>query len=178
MELLHYSRMNSPIGTLLLATSAKGLAVLSFGPDPPAKLGGLGVNWFESAEATATAQQQLLEYFAGKRREFSLSLDLRGTEFQRECWQQLLRIPYGKTRSYGEIARAIGRPNAFRAVGQSNHQNPVAIVVPCHRVLASGRTLGGYGEGLPMKAFLLRLEGADFHDNSALDTVQPQMAFN
>ena len=85
----------------------------------------------------------------------------------------MLRIPYGETRSYAEIARAVGNPNGFRAVGQANHYNPVAIIVPCHRVLASGRFLGGYGGGLAVKAFLLRLEGATFHD----EMEQSQMAF-
>jgi methylated-DNA-[protein]-cysteine S-methyltransferase len=93
-----------------------------------------------------------------------LALDLRGTEFRKRCWEQLLKIPYGETRSYGEIARAVGSPNGFRAVGQANHYNPVAIIVPCHRVLAGGRNLGGYGGGLTTKAFLLRLEGAAFRE--------------
>jgi len=177
MELLHYSRMNSPIGRLSLGMSAKGLAVLTFGQNLPPKLSGRAVEWIESTQATAETQQQLEEYFAGKRHEFTMPLDLRGTEFQRDCWQELLHIPYGETRSYGEIARLVGRPTAFRAVGQSNHHNPIAIVVPCHRVLAGGKSLGGYGGGLPTKAFLLRLEGATFHDDSARNASQPQLAF-
>ena len=105
-------------------------------------LAGRPVNWQESSAACADVQQQLDEYFAGRRREFTMPLDLRGTDFQRECWEQLLSIPYGETRSYGEIARAVKRPNAYRAVGQSNHHNPVAIIVPCHRVLAGGKASG------------------------------------
>ena len=100
----------------------------------------------------------------GRRRSFDLDLDLRGTEFRKRCWRELLKIPYGETRSYAEIARAVGNPNGFRAVGQANHYNPIAIIVPCHRVLAGGCKLGGYGGGLPVKAFLLRLEGAQFRD--------------
>jgi len=164
-----FSRINSAVGPLLLGMSDGKLAMLAFGHELPGKLHGTRVDWRESSEATANVRQQLEEYFAGQRREFNLPLDLRGTEFQRRCWDQLLRIPYGETRSYAEIAREVGSPNGFRAVGQANHHNPVAIVVPCHRVLAGGKELGGYGGGLPTKAFLLRLEGASFRDHSAGD---------
>jgi methylated-DNA-[protein]-cysteine S-methyltransferase len=104
--------------------------------------------------------RELEEYFAGKRREFSFPLDLRGTDFQLACWRALLAIPYGETRSYAAIARAVGKPNAFRAVGMANNRNPIAIVVPCHRVIASDGTLCGYGGGLEVKRKLLELEGA------------------
>jgi methylated-DNA-[protein]-cysteine S-methyltransferase len=104
--------------------------------------------------------QELEEYLAGERRQFSFPLDLRGTDFQLACWRALLAIPYGETRTYGDIARAIGRPQGFRAVGMANNRNPVAIVVPCHRVIASDGTLCGYGGGLDVKRKLLRLEGA------------------
>src|SRR5271165_7080902 len=173
MDKLVYSLMSSPVGPLLLGMSHAGLAVLSFGRDLPAKLGGRRLDWQESCEACATVRQQLDEYFTGRRRRFALQLDLRGTDFQRQCWEELLRIPYGETRSYAEIAQAVGRPNAYRAVGQANHYNPIAIVVPCHRVLAAGTMLGGYGGGLPTKAFLLRLEGAEFQDDSIVDHRQP-----
>ena len=103
---------------------------------------------------------ELEEYFAGKRREFTFPLDLRGTDFQLACWRALLAIPYGETRSYADIARAVGKPNAFRAVGMANNRNPIAIVVPCHRVIASDGTLCGYGGGLDVKRKLLELEGA------------------
>jgi methylated-DNA-[protein]-cysteine S-methyltransferase len=176
METLHYSRINSPVGPLIVAVSRSGLAVLAFGRELPVKFGGRAVEWQESVEATANVRQQLDEYFAGKRREFAMPLDLRGTAFQKNCWDELLRIPYGETRSYAEIARAVGRPNAYRAVGQSNHHNPVAIVVPCHRVLAAGTMLGGYGGGLPTKAFLLRLEGAEFQD-AATEGAQEALSF-
>ncbi len=168
LETLFYSRMESPVGELLLGVSGSALVTLGFGHDLPNKVGGRVVAWRESPESTATAGQQLEEYFAGERRKFTIPLDLRGTDFQKQCWQELLRIPYGETRSYAEIARAIGRPRSFRAVGQANHFNPIAIVVPCHRVLAAGTELGGYGGGLATKAFLLRLEGAAFrHDATA-----------
>ncbi len=103
---------------------------------------------------------QLEEYFAGDRRDFTFPLDLRGTDFQLACWRALLAIPYGETRTYAHIARAVGKPNAFRAVGMANNRNPVAVVVPCHRVIASDGTLCGYGGGLDVKRKLLELEGA------------------
>ena len=155
----------------MLGVSDRGLAVLAFGREFPGDSGRTArrlAGIFRGLRRLL--QSQLEEYFAGRRREFTIPLDLRGTDFQSDCWEQLLSIPYGETRSYGEIARAVGRPNAYRAVGQSNHHNPVAIVVPCHRVLAGGKALGGYGGGLPTKAFLLRLEGAAFRDELAVHT--------
>jgi methylated-DNA-[protein]-cysteine S-methyltransferase len=118
------------------------------------------VRFEESAIAMQHYVRELEEYFAGQRRAFSFPLDLRGTDFQRACWQALLQIPYGETRSYADIARAVGRPQGFRAVGMANNRNPVAIVVPCHRVIASDGTLCGYGGGLDIKRKLLELEGA------------------
>ena len=114
----------------------------------------------ESADALRPYVRELEEYFAGTRRKFGLALDLRGTEFQLACWRALVAIPYGETRTYADIARAVGRPKGFRAAGMANHRNPVAIVVPCHRVIASDGTLCGYGGGLDVKRKLLELEGA------------------
>lgn len=102
--------------------------------------------------------QQLRQYFAGTRREFALPLAPAGTPFQRVVWDALLRVPYGQTASYGDMARTIGRPTAFRAVGLANGQNPIAIIVPCHRVIGSSGGLTGYGGGLPRKVLLLELE--------------------
>jgi methylated-DNA-[protein]-cysteine S-methyltransferase len=101
---------------------------------------------------------QLEEYFAGERTEFDVAMELDGTAFQREVWAELSRIPYGETISYGELARRVGRPKGPRAVGQANGKNPIPIIVPCHRVLASNG-IGGYGGGLPMKRTLLAVEG-------------------
>jgi len=164
VETLYYSRMSSPVGPLLIGVSASALVVLEFDRGLPKKMGGLPVQWELSEEPTRKVREQLEEYFAGMRREFDLALDLRGTDFQKRCWNELLRIPYGESRSYAEIARAVGSPKSFRAVGQANHYNPIAIIVPCHRVLAAGCFLGGYGGGLPAKAYLLRLEGAAFRE--------------
>ena len=178
MLTLSYSQIDSPVGPLLLAMSDRGLTILAFGHELPQRLGGEKIDWQQSDGACADVRRQLDEYFAGRRREFTIPLDLRGTGFQKDCWIELLRIPYGETRSYAEVAKAVGRPTAYRAVGQSNHHNPVAIIVPCHRVLAGGSALGGYGGGLPLKAFLLRLEGAEFQDDSANQQRQPLLAFS
>jgi methylated-DNA-[protein]-cysteine S-methyltransferase len=106
------------------------------------------------------AADELLAYFAGILRVFSVPLDMQGTDFQLSVWNQLLKIPYGETRSYAHVAEAVGRPKAVRAVGAANGSNPVAIVVPCHRVIGSSGKLTGYGGGLPLKKRLLELEGA------------------
>jgi O-6-methylguanine DNA methyltransferase len=154
VETRYFSRMNSPVGPLLLVVSERGLAALEFGA------GNVGSAWAESAEKVAPYVRQLEDYFAGRRRHFDLPLDLRGTDFQKRCWQELLKIPYGETRSYADIARAIGNPTAVRAVGLANGQNPIAIIVPCHRVIGSDGSLTGYGGGLETKRKLLELEGA------------------
>jgi len=164
METLFYSRMSSPAGPLLIGMSDSALVALEFDHGLPKAIGGQSVAWQESPHRTSVVRRQLEEYFDGQRREFDVPLDLRGTEFRKRCWRELLRIPYGETRSYAEIARAVGCSNGFRAVGQANHYNPIAIVVPCHRVLASNRKLGGYGGGLNVKGLLLRLEGAEFQE--------------
>jgi O-6-methylguanine DNA methyltransferase len=114
----------------------------------------------DSSGAMLSYLRELEEYFAGKRREFTFALDLRGTDFQLACWRALLAIPYGETRTYADIARAVSKANAFRAVGMANNRNPIAVVVPCHRVIASDGTLCGYGGGLDVKRKLLELEGA------------------
>jgi O-6-methylguanine DNA methyltransferase len=171
METLHSTIFTSPVGPLFLAASDRGLVALEFEarlpgqqtirPNPrDLRAEAKGMRFEESASAMQAYVQQLEEYFAGKRREFTFAPDLRGTNFQLACWNALIAIPYGETRSYGDIARAVGRPQGFRAVGMANNRNPVAIVVPCHRVIASDGTLCGYGGGLDVKRKLLELEGA------------------
>jgi methylated-DNA-[protein]-cysteine S-methyltransferase len=150
-ETLHFTIYDSPVGPLTLVASDRGLFALEFGRHPR------GV---ESPPQLAPYVAELSEYFAGRRREFTQPLDLRGTEFQLRCWRELLRIPYGQTRSYADLAHAVGSPRGFRAVGHANGRNPIAIIVPCHRVISSDGTLGGYGGGLRVKEELLRLEGA------------------
>ncbi|HTS64290.1 MAG TPA: methylated-DNA--[protein]-cysteine S-methyltransferase [Candidatus Acidoferrales bacterium] len=106
------------------------------------------------------AARQLRAYFGGKLREFDIPLNMQGTPFQKKVWEQLVQIPYGETRSYSQVAVAVGAPKAVRAVGAANGSNPVPIIVPCHRVIGSGGDLTGYGGGLPLKKRLLELEGA------------------
>jgi O-6-methylguanine DNA methyltransferase len=159
MEAIYFTRTPSPAGPLLLALSTRGLMRLEFDRGQPAQ--GDSQTWLESGDALQPWLEQMNEYFDGHRQQFSLPLDLRGTGFQLQCWRALLDIPYGETRSYREIAQAIGHPQAFRAVGMSNNRNPIAIVVPCHRVIASNGTLCGYGGGLDLKRKLLDLEQAN-----------------
>jgi O-6-methylguanine DNA methyltransferase len=185
MEILHCTTVTSPVGPLFLAASGQGLVALEFDarlpgqqtirPNPRDLRSERGsesersttdrarnkvIRFEESERAVRPYARELEEYFAGRRREFSFPLDLRGTEFQLTCWRALLQIPYGETRTYADIARAVGKPTGFRAVGMANNRNPVAIVVPCHRVIASDGTLCGYGGGLDVKRTLLELEGA------------------
>ncbi len=149
--MLYSSCWQSPIGSLTLVASAHGLVRLEFGLRRDAV-------WTAAEDKLAPHRRELEDYFAGRRRDFTLPLDLRGTDFQMLCWNALLRIPYGETRTYAEQARAIGHPNAFRAVGAANGANPIAIIVPCHRVINTGGKLGGYGGGLDLKRRLLDLE--------------------
>ena len=174
METFHSTIVRSPVGQLFLAASDRGLVALEFDARLPSqqtirpnprdlrveRQKGASVHFEESQAAMRAYVRELEEYFAGERRQFSFPLDLRGTDCQLACWRALLAIPYGETRTYGDIARAIGRPRGFRAVGMANNRNPVAIVVPCHRVIASDGTLCGYGGGLDVKRRLLELEGA------------------
>ena len=156
---------DSPVGHLDLTMSERGLAGLAFAGRAPriaAAQQNSNVRWIERPERFAEVRRQLDEYFAGNRRRFDLPLDLRGPEFYRRCWQALLRIPYGETWSYAQLAAELGSPRSSRAVGQANHHNPVAIIVPCHRVIASDGSLAGFGGGLAAKEFLLKLEGARF----------------
>jgi len=159
METLLYIHTPSPVGPLFLAASDKGLVRLEF-EGRVQKVNPSTIQLRESNSAFVPYLRELNEYFAGERREFSFPLDLRGTDFQLSCWNALLEIPYGETRSYRDIAESIGHPHAYRAVGMSNNRNPVAIVVPCHRVIASSGSLCGYGGGLDLKRKLLDLEQA------------------
>lgn len=171
MEVLSCVTFSSPVGPLFLAASKRGLVALEFDqrlpgqqtirPNPrDLRAESKSVRFEESVQELSPYIRELEEYFAGLRREFSFSVDLRGTDFQVACWRALLNIPYGETRSYADIARAVGRPQGFRAVGMANNRNPIALVVPCHRVIASDGTLCGYGGGLDVKRKLLELEGA------------------
>ncbi len=151
----------SPLGELAVAATPAGIARLTFEPAGLEWRGGAGGAADPAALAhLEQAAEQLALYFAGRLRRFDLALDLEGTRFQRAVWDLLLAIPYGETRTYEDLARALARPGASRAVGAANGANPVAIVVPCHRIVAGDGTLGGYRGGLDRKRALLRLEGA------------------
>ena len=151
--------MDSPVGTLTLVASADGLAAVLWENDRPGRVR-LSVQATDDGHPhLVEAERQLREYFAGRRKVFTMTLDVAGTAFQREVWSALLEIPFGETRSYRQIAERIGRPTAVRAVGAANRRNPVSIVAPCHRVIGSGGALTGFAAGLAVKAQLLRLEG-------------------
>jgi methylated-DNA-[protein]-cysteine S-methyltransferase len=148
-------KLASPLGPLHLCARGDQLtALLLPTSEPPAE------ERTRTTDVLATAADQLREYFAGHRRDFDLPLAPQGTGFQQLVWTALLAIPFGQTRSYGQIAAAIGRPAASRAVGAANGSNPIAIIIPCHRVIGSSGKLTGYGGGLPAKRWLLAHEGA------------------
>ncbi|MCY4357328.1 MAG: methylated-DNA--[protein]-cysteine S-methyltransferase [Gammaproteobacteria bacterium] len=152
----YYCYYDSPIGSLLLAGDGKSIQWLGF-PDG-SMVRRHEDSWKVSREIFTEAIEQLDQYFAGERQGFELALSLRGTEFQKTVWQALIEIPYGETWSYGQLAKYIGRPKAFRAVGAANGVNPLPVIVPCHRVIGSNGRLTGFGGGLETKAFLLELE--------------------
>ena len=153
-----YKTMKSPVGVLKLVAGERGLAAILWENDDPkrVRLGPLVED--NNHPVLLKAERQLNDYFAGKLKKFSLKFDFAGTKFQKEVWQALARIPFGETRSYGEIAREIGRPKAVRAVGAANGKNPISIIVPCHRVIGSNGKLTGFAGGLKTKAFLLKTE--------------------
>ena len=151
----YYTTIDSPIGELLLTSDGGALTGLHMEPFEPA------TEWMRDDSFFEDVLAQLDEYFAGDRKSFDVELDATGTRFQRQVWESLRAIPYGETRSYGEIAHRIGKPKAVRAVGRANGANPIAVIVPCHRVIGADGTLTGYGGGLDRKAKLLALEGVE-----------------
>ncbi|HEX7872489.1 MAG TPA: methylated-DNA--[protein]-cysteine S-methyltransferase [Sphingobium sp.] len=155
-----FTTLPSPVGTLTLVASDAGLVAVLWENDDPGRvrLGALVEHRDHAVLSQVSAQ--LSDYFAGKRQSFDLPLDFRGTDFQKSVWQALLAIPFGETRSYGEIARTLDRPGASRAVGAANGRNPISIIAPCHRVIGSNGALTGFAGGLAAKQYLLRLEGA------------------
>ena len=168
---LYWRETASPLGTLTLVASERGLCGLNFGAfaDIAGRLAEWAGRWWrepalvpapEGHPLIAEAERQLDAYFRGELTTFTIPLDLRGTPFQLNVWEALCRVPYGVTATYGEIAAAIGRPGASRAVGGANNRNPVSIIVPCHRIIGTDGSLVGYGSGLWIKEHLLALEGA------------------
>lgn len=154
---LSYCTFESPVGQLLLAGDGASLHYLSFpgghkafGPHP---------SWTRDDGPFDKVKTQLDAYFAGELRQFDLPLTLHGTHFQKQVWTYLATIPFGETRSYGQLAQELGSPKASRAVGAANGANPLPVILPCHRVIGSTGKLTGFGGGLPTKTFLLELEG-------------------
>lgn len=157
-DIIHYDEMDSPVGTLRLVADRHGLREIRFEHERHPKPA--HADWVRATAPLQLARTQLDEYFAGERQQFTLPLHPVGTSFQLEVWEELRRIPYGTTISYGELARRIGKPQAMRAVGAANGRNPLPIMVPCHRVIGADGSLTGFGGGLPTKRYLLSLEQA------------------
>ena len=149
----------SPVGALTLVARGSGLVAILWEGDDPRRVPLGAAEPDPHHPVLREVERQLAAYFAGRRRRFDLPLAGRGTDFQKRVWEELRRIPYGETRSYGQIARALGDPNLMRAVGAANGRNPLSIVVPCHRVVGAAGQLTGFAGGLDAKAYLLGLEG-------------------
>ena len=159
---MYYHIIESPICPILLAGDEEGIKHVLFLKgkrkiDTPA-------DWIEDKEFFTEAVRQLEAYFSGRRKSFSLKLAPEGTEFQKSVWKALCKIPYGETRTYKDIAESIGNPKAYRAVGTANNRNPIAIIVPCHRVIGVNGKLTGYASGLDVKEYLLKLEEKEFEE--------------
>jgi methylated-DNA-[protein]-cysteine S-methyltransferase len=155
---LAYKTIESPVGKLTLVASDKGLVAILWENDRPGRVRLSELVEEKDNSILVKTEQQLSEYFAGKRKAFSVALDMRGTRFQKDVWEALLAIPFGETRSYAQLARQLGNERATRAVGAANGRNPISIIVPCHRVIGSSGKLTGFAGGLDAKAHLLGLE--------------------
>lgn len=156
-----YKFMASPVGELKLVASDKGLAAILWEDDNPKRVRLNLADEDPRNPILMETERQLTEYFAGKRKAFTVKLDFNGTDFQKSVWRALLKIPFGQTRTYGEIAKSLDNPKAVRAVGAANGKNPISIIAPCHRVIGSTGKLTGFAGGLEVKARLLKLERGD-----------------
>jgi O-6-methylguanine DNA methyltransferase len=175
MEVLYTTRLDTPFGSLRVVSSEKGLVYIELPNESGRGFEGWKKTHARDAKvvegrpantvntASEDAINQLLEFTKGERREFTMDLDLRATAFQLAVYQRVAKIGYGETLSYSDIANAIGKPKAVRAVGAANGANPIPLVIPCHRVIARGGALQGYAGGLKLKARLLAMESADSH---------------
>jgi len=152
----HYTFLETPVGRLLIAGASEIVMLNNFPTGSQAMLP--WPEWLRDDNMFSNAKQQLTEYFEGTRTEFTMAVEMDGTNFQKQCWTALRQVPYGDTISYGELAQRIGRPGASRAVGAANHANPLPLVVPCHRVIGSDKSLTGFGGGLDTKLQLLAME--------------------
>lgn len=155
-----YKTMKSPVGELKLIASNEGLRAILWENDNPERVDISSDNEDNNHPILLETEKQLNEYFDKKRKTFSVKLDMIGTDFQKRVWQALLLIPFGKTQSYGDLAKKIGNANASRAVGAANGKNPLSIVVPCHRVIGASGGLTGFAGGLEAKSVLIKLESS------------------
>ncbi|WP_411340879.1 methylated-DNA--[protein]-cysteine S-methyltransferase [Sphingopyxis sp. J-6] len=154
----YFKTIWSPVGELTLVANAEGLAAILWENDRPGRVRLGPLTEDDTHPVLVETERQLGEYFAGERREFDVPLSFAGSDFQKRVWRELLAIPFGETRSYGEIAHQLGNAGASRAVGAANGRNPISIIAPCHRVVGSTGKLTGFAGGLEAKAFLLELE--------------------
>jgi len=155
-----YDLVESPVGTLLVGVSERGVCRISYTPDPEALAAAIGPRVLRVPPRVDEVRRQLDEYFAGRRRDFDLRIDLHAAAFQAAVLRELARVPYGELATYGDLARRIGRPRAARAVGGALNRNPIPILLPCHRVVGASGSLVGYAGGLDRKRALLSLEGS------------------
>jgi len=155
---MSYKFLTSPIGGLKLVASDDGIAAIVWEHDNPRRVRLADLVENPRHHILLRTEKELNEYFSGKRKTFTVPLDMRGTRFQKQVWAALLGISYGETRTYGQLANQLGNPNATRAVGAANGRNPIAIIVPCHRVIGFDGKLTGFAGGLNAKAHLLKLE--------------------
>ena len=166
---MYIDYLDSPLGLIDIKASDLGITRVDFVDSITDEI--------KTNEHTSAAKQQLIDYFAGDLEAFDLALTPKGTDFQQSVWQQLLKIPYGQSASYQDIANELDNPKAVRAVGAANGRNPIGIIVPCHRVIGSNRTLTGYAGGLERKAWLLKHEGLSFRAET--NEMNPsQLVFN
>lgn len=154
----YYQYINSPVGQLKLVANEKNLVAILWENDDPKRVKLYPLQEKHDHPIIVETEKQLRDYFAGKLKKFILKMDFQGTDFQKSVWAALLTIPYGETRSYGQIAQQIGRPKAVRAVGAANGKNPISIIAPCHRVIGATGKLVGFAGGLEKKVYLLNLE--------------------
>jgi methylated-DNA-[protein]-cysteine S-methyltransferase len=155
---MSYKLIPSPIGRLKLVASDDGLVAILWEHDNPRRVRLVDLVENPAHHVLIRTEKELKEYFSGKRNTFTVPLDMQGTSFQKQVWEALLGIPYGETRTYGQLANQLGNPNATRAVGAANGRNPIAIIVPCHRLIGFDGKLTGFAGGLDAKAHLLKLE--------------------
>lgn len=154
-----HKKIKSPIGDLDLVANDKSLLIVQMENHTHDHMGSLDLKDGNDHKVLKETEKQLKEYFSGRRKNFDLPIEFHGTEFQKQVWNELLNIPYGKHVTYGTQASKIGRPKAVRAVGACNGKNPISIIVPCHRVIGASGSLTGYAGGLSVKQHLLNLEG-------------------